>query len=270
MRTYRKDELREIVFPLEGIGTGGLGLSGAGALVDWELYGRANKCSLNGFSHFAVKAERNGKVIDARVLMGDQTRGLSGDAGQAHHHSWGYGNGINRATMAGMPHFPDTEFTGGFPFACVEYRDAKMPAEITLTAFNPFIPGDEDNSSLPAAFFVWRIKNTSDARTDYTLALSAGNTFTVSENSRNRFAEGEGFSAITLSADKYSPDDAEYGELMISTDAGDVSYQEYWFRSGWFDELTVFWRDFTAAPPPNLRRCSSATVYSTTSTRKTA
>ncbi len=43
MRTYRKDELREIVFPLEGIGTGGLGLSGTGALVDWELTGRANK-----------------------------------------------------------------------------------------------------------------------------------------------------------------------------------------------------------------------------------
>ena len=25
-----------------------------------------------------------------------------------------------------------------------------------------------------------------------------------------------------------------------------VSYQEYWYRSSWFDELTVFWREFTA------------------------
>ncbi|MBR5986079.1 MAG: hypothetical protein IK019_06715, partial [Clostridia bacterium] len=95
-------------------------------------------------------------------------------------------------------------------------------------------------SSLPAAFFSWQIKNTSDARTDYTLALSVSNTFTMQEGSRNRFEAHEGFSAITLSTDRYTPDDAEYGELMVSTDAGDVSYQEYWFRSAWFDELTVF------------------------------
>ncbi|MBR4427928.1 MAG: hypothetical protein IKS78_01105 [Clostridia bacterium] len=247
MRTYRKEELQEIVFPLEGIGTGGLGLSGTGALVDWELDGRANKHSINGFSHFAIKAERDGKVVDARVLMGDQTRALSGDTGMAGHFSWGYGNGIERATMAGMPHFADMDFTGGFPFARIDYRDDRMPADITLTAFNPFIPGDEDDSSLPAAFFSWQIKNTSDARTDYTLALSVSNTFTMKEGSRNRFEARDGFSAITLSTDKYTPDDAEYGELMASTDAGDVSYQEYWFRSAWFDELTVFWREFTAA-----------------------
>ena len=32
---------------------------------------------------------------------------------------------------------------------------------------------------------------------------------------------------------------------MLSTAAKDVSYQEYWYRSAWFDELTVFWREFT-------------------------
>ncbi len=245
MRTYRKDELREIVFPLEGIGTGGLGLSGTGALVDWELTGRANKHTLNAFSHFAVKAERDGKLIDARVLMGDQTGNLSGDTGINPYYSWEYGNGVDRTSMAGMPHFSDVAFTGGFPFAHIDYRDGRMPADITLTAFNPFIPNDEDASSLPAAFFIWRIKNTSDARTDYTLALSAGSTFKISEGSFSRFEQREGFSAITLSADKYSRDEAGYGELMISTSAKDVSYQEYWYRSSWFDELTVFWREFT-------------------------
>lgn len=245
MRTYRKDELRQIMFPLEGIGTGGLSLAGNGALADWELTGRANKHTLNTFSHFAVKAERDGKLIDARVLMGDQTGNLAGDTGINPYYSSEYGNGVDRTSMAGMPHFEDVEFTGGFPFAHIHYSDARMPADITLTAFNPFIPNNEDDSSLPAAFFIWRIKNTSDARTDYTLALSAGSTFKVSEGSLSRFEKGEGFSALTLTTNKYTPDEAEYGELMLSTAAKDVSYQEYWYRSAWFDELTVFWREFT-------------------------
>ena len=59
--TYRGERLTEISFPLGGIGSGCIGLAGNGRLTDWEIFGRPNK----GFSHFAVKAERNGQVIDA-------------------------------------------------------------------------------------------------------------------------------------------------------------------------------------------------------------
>ena len=69
MKTYSKDYLQEIAFPLSGIGCGGLSISGIGALVDWELTGKANKRSVNEYSHFAVKAERDGRVLDARVLQ---------------------------------------------------------------------------------------------------------------------------------------------------------------------------------------------------------
>jgi len=121
MKTYQRDYLQEIAFPLSGIGTGGLSISGIGALVDWELTGRANKKSVNEYSHFAIKAERDGKVIDARVLHGDLTSALVGSPDAAHHHSWGYGHGPNRTTLAGIAHFPDVRFTGNFPFACLDY-----------------------------------------------------------------------------------------------------------------------------------------------------
>ena len=58
-----------ISFPLGGIGTGSIGLSGAGQLIDWEIMNRPDKGSHNGYSHLAVKAERGGELVDVRVLL---------------------------------------------------------------------------------------------------------------------------------------------------------------------------------------------------------
>lgn len=187
MKTYQKDYLQEIAFPLSGIGSGGLSISGIGALIDWELTGRANKKSVNEYSHFAVKAEQDGKLIDARVLHGDLTNNLVGLPYAAHHHSWGFGHGPNRTTLAGIAHFPEVSFTGNFPFAHRTYQCDSMPAEIRLTAYNPFIPSDEDNSSLPAAFFEWEITSTAEKDTDYTIAFSVGNPFRTADGGFDRY-----------------------------------------------------------------------------------
>ena len=246
MKTYSGDHAQEIAFPLSGIGTGGVSISGTGQLIDWELDGRANKGKENEYTHFAIKAERDGEVIDARILHGDKLTGLYGSALASHHHSWGYGQGPNRTTLSGLAHFPETQFTGAFPFAELSYGCDKMPADISLKAFNPFIPGDADNSSLPAAFFDWTVKNTSDKTADYTLAFSAGNPFRISEGGFSRFENKNGISGITLKSRKLSEEDNGYGELVISTDCPDVSYQEYWYRSGWFDDVTTFIREFSS------------------------
>lgn len=251
MAVYKGRFTREISFPLGGIGTGSVGLSGAGGLIDWELRGRPNKCSVNEYSHFAIKAERDGKTVDARVLQGDITKDFCGSPYASHHHSWGYGHGINRTTLAGIAHFEDVTFRGDFPIAEIEYKSEKMPADIKLTAFNPFIPSDEKNSSLPAAFFTWEVTNTSPQATDYSLAFSCGNLFKTSEGGYNRFDNKNGISSITMSSNGCDASSPEYGEVCISTDCDDASYQEYWYRSGWFDDLTTFWREFSA--PGELR-----------------
>ena len=75
---YVGDRTNEISFPLGGIGSGSIGLAGNGRLIDWEIFNRPNKESYNGFSHIAVKAERQGKLLDARVLNGDVNKGYSG------------------------------------------------------------------------------------------------------------------------------------------------------------------------------------------------
>ena len=60
---YAGNNLKEISFPLGGIGTGCVGLAGNGAFVDWEIFNRPNKGSKNGYSCFAIKAQfPDGKV----------------------------------------------------------------------------------------------------------------------------------------------------------------------------------------------------------------
>ena len=54
---YEHEYLNEISFPLGGIGTGCVGLAGNGCLVDWEIFNRPNKGSLNGYTHIAVRAK---------------------------------------------------------------------------------------------------------------------------------------------------------------------------------------------------------------------
>ncbi len=68
---YTGKSLEEISFPLGGIGTGSVGLAGNGRLIDWEIFNRPNKNSVNGYGRFAIKVLRDDKCIDARVLNGD-------------------------------------------------------------------------------------------------------------------------------------------------------------------------------------------------------
>lgn len=44
-------------------------------------------------------------------------------------------------------------------------------------------------------------------------------------------------------------DDLHYGEFITAADCEDTGYQEYWFRGGWFDNLTMFINVFGSFGP---------------------
>lgn len=249
---YKGAQTREISFPLGGIGSGSIGLAGNGRLVDWEIFNRPNKKSFNGFSHFAVKAEREGKVVDARILNGDMQGPYVGEHVRGAPLHSGYGFGPESQTMAGMPHFRETAFDGQFPIAGISFEEEAFPGDIRLTAFNPFIPLQEDDSSLPAAFFEWEIANSTTAPIVYTIALSAGNPIPT-ERVVHAYSERQGLHAIKLGSSQFDAGDSRFGDLSIATDAEDVSYQEFWYRGGWCDNLEIFWRDFSRPGKLNNR-----------------
>ena len=44
-----------------------------------------------------------------------------------------------------------------------------------MTAFSPFIPHNDRDSSMPAALFAFEVENDTDAAIDYTIACTLGN-----------------------------------------------------------------------------------------------
>ena len=251
---YRGEKTREISFPLGGIGSGSIGLAGNGALVDWEIFNKPNKGSHLGFSHFAVKAEAGGKLLDARALVGDAHPPYTGSATSGGTSWQSFGFGIRRTSLQGLPHFRSTEFVGEFPFATVEFNDRQFPGRVRLHAFNPFIPLNDRDSSIPAACFVVEIENPTARKIRYTIAGTLLNPH--AEQAVNRFAKKAGAKLIRLSSPKWKPDDLEFGDMTIATDASQTSHQETWFVGHWFDNLEVYWRDFARIGPLPARRCA--------------
>ena len=118
---YSGESTREISFPLGGIGTGSIGLSGGGRLIDWEILNRPAKGITNGLTHFAVKAEQDGKVLDARILNGPYLGNRTGDFPADTSRNFGFG--ARRDSLAGMPHFATNTFEGRFPVAKLDFRE---------------------------------------------------------------------------------------------------------------------------------------------------
>ena len=170
---YRGAKTSQISFPLGGIGSGSIGLAGNGRLIDWEIFNRPNKGSVNGFSHFAVRAEDGDGVVAARILHSDLLPPYQGEINAPRFNSFGWGP--RREYLTGLPHFVRSEFTGQFPFARLDFDDDGFPGEVSLQAFNPFIPTNDKDSSIPAAFFEIGLTNTSDTPLTYTVVGVLGN-----------------------------------------------------------------------------------------------
>lgn len=243
MKQYKNDYTEKIAFPLGGIGTGNISISGNGMLVDPEINGHPDREKECGVTNFAVKAEYNGKIIDGRIIAGNYIHDIMGTLGGR----YGQGN----MPLSGFKHFRNCVFNGEFPFAVLDFTDDVFPAEITLEAFNPFIPSDDKNSSLPAAFFNLTIKNISDKKIKYTVLQTASNL--LKNGGLNSRYENNGIKAIVFNgSSKHNPDD----NMIIATDADNVRYQEAWFRGGWFDSKTMFMNELNTTEPLTERSYS--------------
>ena len=242
---YSGERGREVSFPLGGIGTGSIGLSGGGRFVDWEILNRPNKGVTNGISHFAVRAERDGAVIDARVLHGPYLGNRTGDFPADTSRNFGFG--ARRDSLAGMPHFRSNTFTGRFPVAELTFTDERFPGEVELVALNPFIPLADRDSSMPVAMFEITFANPTDTPIDYTAAGVLGHGLRPPTRATSGRTGGRTWARIVT--DEEPADAADYAELMLVTDAADTSRQTHLYRGHWFDPLEVYWKDLLVPGP---------------------
>src|SRR3954447_6639308 len=90
-RTFAGDCLREVAFPLGGIGTGTVSLGGRGQLRDWEIFNRPGKGKGLPYSFFSIWAQPRGGASVARVLERQLLP------------SYINGAGLPPATVSGLP-----------------------------------------------------------------------------------------------------------------------------------------------------------------------
>ena len=244
---YSGEYKREISMPMGGIGTGCIGLASNGSLVDFEIFNRPNKLSMNEITFFAIKAEKDGKVCDIRALQNDAEITHTGFDRLPQKNSFfsNYGWGPSSKGAYGFPHFPSNDFYASYPFGETDFEYEKFPGKIHLTAWNPLIPLNDTDSSIPAAFMEYEITNNTDDTIDYTVygILSNPHKYSV-----NKFGETRNnkIKYIKFTSDNPDLKKHERGEMCIGVYGEGIKYQEYLYRGSWFDNFQSFWNDINA------------------------
>ncbi len=237
---YGKDKRDNIVFPLGGIGTGSVGINGAVELRDFEIFGKPARNTSFGYTFFALRSESE-RGVDVRILQGDTVESYMGNHSDS---GWrGYGFGPACDGMSGFPHFEDVELDLSFPIYKARLSDIRATAKATLTAFNPFIPNDEDASSCPSAFFEWEIENTTDCETVYDVILSLQSPYATASVNKS-FDEG-GVRGIFFTDEGGPRHELGYTDITIATNSPIGSSTTNWYRGAWHDDVTSLWRALT-------------------------
>ena len=152
-------------------------------------------------------------------------------------------------TTYGLPRFAQATFMSRFPFAEITLDDPALPVNVLLRAWSPFVPGDSYHSCLPVAALEFSFRNTGADSLDCVYSF----------NARNFMARGDGklSSVETLSngisfGQKPLPDKPhEEGYFSAVSPDANASANGRWFRGGWFDALTMIWKDVASGSTGN-------------------
>ncbi len=249
---YTGDRLREIAFPLGGIGTGCVSLSGRGALVDWEIFNRPNKGSIMPYTFVALWARAGVGDPVTRVLQAPPEPPFAGEGGGTYS---GTGFGVRREDASGLPHLRAARFCGEFPFAEIAFEDPLLPVRVTLEAYNPFIPLNADDSGLPIAVLRYRVANDGVEPVELSLLGSILNPIgypgegpfagAFLGGNENTYVDTGRVRGLHLTSQRYDRAHPDYGTLALTTDWPAVGHQDTWLRGSWFDALHDFWNHFS-------------------------
>ncbi len=247
--TYTGDRLMHIAFPLGGIGAGMFCIQGSGMLGNFSIRNTPDiHLEPNVFSAICVKGkeENTARVLEGQVpyhkIFGHPTVGELGIMGM--------GNGLHGKNY-GLPRFNDNDFSSRFPFAAVNFYDETVPLDINVTAWSPFIPLNEDDSSLPAAFLEYQFVNNTGMKIESVYSFNAQNFLAIG---KKNVTAPDGNEA---KAYKY-----KNGFILHQPESENLAYAKSWFMAavdeeafvntdwydgGWFDKLTMLWKNIEDA-----------------------
>lgn len=226
--SYEEDNLNRIAFPIGGIGGGMFCIEGTGAISNMSVRHQPDvfmePCM---FAAIHVKGRENGsKVLEGpvpdRKKFGDRESALGGPL-----------------TTWGLPRFDDVTFSSKFPFATINLKDADVPLDVQIKGWSPFIPTDNDNSSLPVGALEYTFTNTASEDVEAIFSYNSRNFMKKTDEAVNTVKSTKNGFILTQEAPADKPH--LQGEFAIYTDDDNTKVNHCWFRGGWWDPLTMAW-----------------------------
>jgi uncharacterized protein (DUF608 family) len=238
---YDGQNLERLSFPIGGLGAGMFCLTGSGAVTSFSIN---HICETFKepflFSALSIKEGQGSKAV-ARVLEGPvaswrpifpwDRHGESSGMGAPHYHF-------------GFPRFDSAKFLARFPFGQVTLTDDKVPLEVGLVGWNPFVPGDADASGLPMGVLEYTFKNTTSKMIEAVYSFHSRNFVARDEEGQSVTGIPGGFVLRQKGTDKEPAREASVA-AWIDDEAAKVNLA--WFRGGWFDHETQVWKTIAEA-----------------------
>lgn len=245
LKKYDQEHTYKIALPVGGIGTGTVSLGGRGDLRDWEIMNIPAKgfnpgSGRNHSAFFVLYTEVEGQK-DLRLLEGPvpfyEYEGSSGAIASNH----------------GLPRFREVTFDAAYPFGQVNLSTPKIPVKVRIKSFNPLIPGETDNSSIPVAFLDFELTNTSDKSVSFTICGTLQNFIGEDGSSgkaagnKNRFREEEAMKGIFFTSDGVDRTADQWGNMaLVCTSEGRFSFRTGWLPERWGSSILDFWDDLSS------------------------
>jgi len=230
---YENEYLSRIAFPIGGMGAGMFCMEGSGAISHMSVRHKPEifhePCM---FAAIHVKGISNGsKVIEGQSPAWKRF-GLGGA-----------GNGLGD-TSWGFPRFRHNSFLARFPFAEIELKDKNLPLDVHLKGWSPFIPTNEDDSSLPAGAIEYTFRNTGSTEIEAIFSYHTRNFLHVNKRGASLVSAIKAMNnGFVLSQTGNDEEPHLQSDFAIYTDEPQTKVNHCWFRGGWFDPLTICWND---------------------------
>jgi len=231
--SYSGPYLNRVAFPIGGIGSGMFCLEGTGAFSHVSVRNRFQ--FFNEPCTFAAICIKGNKNI-ARILEGPVPGWKIFGGARS-------GNGAAGSSF-GLPRFEKVSFLMRFPFAEVFLEDETIPLDVTLTGWSPFIPGDGDNSSLPAGAVEYSFRNDTSSTVEAVFSFNTKNFMATDTESHTVLPIENGFVLFQNGTEDVPESE---GALAIFVDDDSAVVDHCWFKGGWWDALTLAWKNIEEA-----------------------
>jgi len=212
---------------LGGMGTGGVELRQDGIFYHWNFinacpFGTGKKldCDPQSVLFFKIRWQEEGKEPQLKILqiednidVGSMTIGNS-------YYLYPWMSGVDKI-----------EYEASFPFAKLTYRDAEMPFDVRMTAWTPFIPHDEKNSSLPTIIFDFEVIPKARRKMEILLMASMRNLSNFDEPDKlhtSKIIETTDYKAFEMSSSETNTKRSAFGTMSMVSCSSKSTYYTGW------------------------------------------